>query len=56
MPHYVEPIFFSLPSSLSIFFSEVSVKSFGPLFNKVICFAFFFCFKISLAILDNSPL
>lgn len=41
--------------NLFVFFSEVSVKVFGPFFNWVVCL-FIVEFKMSLYILDNSPL
>ena len=46
-------IIFSYTSHLCIFFGEVSVKVFGPLFNWVVFLLL--SFKSSLYILDNSP-
>jgi len=39
---------------LCVFFSEVSVWGFGPVFNQVVCFLITE-FKSTLHILDTSP-
>ena len=55
-------IFHLLICHLYVFFGEVSVQVFGPLFNRAVGFLFFCfffiieAFKSSLDILDSSPL